>query len=122
MISSDRFFTCEIVGGVFVRVPFEYDDRPGISITGATLRPNSKSIPWAAIGNPRRLSAADVLPGDAVEFILHHAFPLDGFENREWYGVVLEKGDYVATLERCPDAATAVRRAIEVRREGQLGR
>jgi hypothetical protein len=121
MNSSDRFFTCEIVGGVFVRVPFDYDDRPGVSVTGATLRPHGRSIPWAALGNPRRLSAADVLPGDAVEFVLHHEFPLDGFENREWYGVVLEKGEYVATLERCPDAATAVRRSIEVRREGQLG-
>jgi hypothetical protein len=122
MISSDRFFTCEIVAGVFVLVPFEYEDRPGVSIAGATLRPGGKSIPWAVVGNPPRLSADEVMPGDAVEFVLRHEFPLDGFENREWYGVVLEKGDYIATLERCPDAATAIRRAIAVRREGQLGR
>lgn len=122
MLKDDRFFTCEIVGGVFVNVPVEYDDRPGVSVDGATLSQHGKSIPWAAMGTPRRLSAADVLAGDAVEFVRKHEFPLDGFENREWYGVVLEKGEYIATLERCLDAASALRRASQARREGQLGR
>jgi hypothetical protein len=119
---DERFFTCEIVGGVFASVPLAYDDRPGVLLTGATLREYGRSVPWAVVGEPGRLSAADVLPGDAVEIILIHEFPLNGFQNREWFGVVLEKGDYVATLERCLDATSALRRAAEVKREGMLGR
>ncbi len=121
-MSQERFFTCEIDRGALVTIPLAYADRPGIEVAGATLRANGPSIPWARVGNPPRLSAADLWVGDPVEFTLRYAYPLDSFQNQSWYGVVLEKGEYYVTLERCPDAASALRRATALLREEQLNR